>query len=580
MRLAIAFALTFASCLASALAQDPPTALAWRVAPDEVVLYRTTDKAAPPQLAGYSLVAPGFALTGRDLGTTGEDLPIALPLELAIGLALRLPDRAVATGKTWRIEHRVPGTMAYAGIRASGQGKVTGPGRWKDQDTLVLELALKLTADGAGPMRLASGQVKATLHYDPVSGTIARGDTSYALELVFAAAMAGGQKIPPQKHQGELAFEREAILPLAGDPLQQRINKAIDSGVAALVAQQQPDGAWAPLGEDLAGATALALYALGKSGVGVDHAAMSRGFGWLARQDPSRTYGVALTAMAIEARYSPDASKTEMMSPKERVASLEGLPAKLSVVEKAQVAEVAGWLRANGRDGRWWYPMHAGPGADPAAGYDNSNSQMAALGLLAAARCGAPVEPATWKAVARHWLLDQERGGPGWALTADKPGSKETNTRARGWGYMQLAGDATGGTMGYGSMTAGGVGSLAIARARLAAKGGLDPALANGIDLAIQDGLAWLERHYTVQTNPRYFEWHEYYLYGLERALTLTGRTRLAGRDWYREGSAVLVARQRAAGDWGLHPYQTAMALLFLRRATMGVALTEAPVGD
>ena len=101
--------------------------------------------------------------------------------------------------------------------------------------------------------------------------------------------------------------------------------------------------------------------------------------------------------------------------------------------------------------------------------------------------------------------------------------------------------------------------------------------------VAIQDGIAWLNKHWTVTRNagPGAPNWHYYYLYGLERAFVLAGRDLIGDKDWYLLGARYLVDAQKDDGRWstgfmgGALEYKgdgdvldTAWAILFLKRAT------------
>lgn len=261
------------------------------------------------------------------------------------------------------------------------------------------------------------------------------------------------------------------------------------------------------------------------------------------------------------------------MKPEERRAVLAALPGKLSAAEREWVDKAARWLlgqEAAGVTGpgrRFWsYP------STDALAYDNSNSQYAALGLLAASRLGLKVPPSTWASVARHWLGEQDTNGPEVQMRPDNPGSGGSAApvlaQARGWNYRRGTSRGTGGA--YGSMTCAGVGSLAIARHMLREAKLLDPKEDGRIDKALRDGLAWLQKHYSLRTNPaRREEWFYYYLYGLERAGVLSGTTWLGDRHWYQEGAGLLVTDwQRADGSWNGTVQETAFALLFLKKAT------------
>lgn len=73
--------------------------------------------------------------------------------------------------------------------------------------------------------------------------------------------------------------------------------------------------------------------------------------------------------------------------------------------------------------------------------------------------------------------------------------------------------------------------------------------------------------------------WSPYFHYGLERAAILSGKTQVAGNDWYELGAEMFVREQLRDGGWAIghrsagekHPVRsqavdTAFAILFLRK--------------
>jgi hypothetical protein len=95
----------------------------------------------------------------------------------------------------------------------------------------------------------------------------------------------------------------------------------------------------------------------------------------------------------------------------------------------------------------------------------------------------------------------------------------------------------------------------------------------------VNDGLAWLDKYWRIDTNPpaggRY---HTMYLYGLERVGDMLRRNRIGEHDWYLEGAKWLVRNQRKDGQWTSRDtheptgvLNTCFALLFLEKATLSV---------
>jgi hypothetical protein len=166
---------------------------------------------------------------------------------------------------------------------------------------------------------------------------------------------------------------------------------------------------------------------------------------------------------------------------------------------------------------------------------DNSNSQIAILGLRACHDAGI-VLPKEVVAKAAQWWKDSQ------GVT-------------KGWSYGPK------GNRPYGSMTAGGVAALTICDYLLGSDWKKDEALSGA--------LGWLRDNFSITENPgRSGPHHYYYLYALERAGRLYGFDQLGKWDWYAEGAAYLLANQADDGSWNKKPVDTCFAILFLRRAT------------
>jgi hypothetical protein len=239
--------------------------------------------------------------------------------------------------------------------------------------------------------------------------------------------------------------------------------------------------------------------------------------------------------------------------------------------------------------GRWNYPspQHGGRFLPPKP--DLSNSQYAVLGLLAAHRCGIPVEDSVWLAALRAFLQTQEREGPavpGWFPSyreqreADAGASAPTAPAVRARGFPYRTGEES-----TGSMTCAGIASVAICRDVLLEAGGksIPPETAAAAERAIADGFGWIHSRYTVEQAPRAgkrpHKWLHYYLYALERAGILADVARVNEHDWYADGAVHLLLTQDAEGWWtegkDTAPEKiadTCFALLFLKRAVTAVS--------
>jgi hypothetical protein len=189
-------------------------------------------------------------------------------------------------------------------------------------------------------------------------------------------------------------------------------------------------------------------------------------------------------------------------------------------------------------------------------GGDNSNTMYAALGLRACADAGIEFEPRFLQLGYDWWRRSQVRD------------AKTPAYGGEGWCY----GGSDHGHKGYGSMTAGGVGSLVIYNYLLGRDWTKDPNVKNGLD--------WLTKNFSVTENPGPPEHGGgrpgfalyYYLYALERAGILYGTEKFGPHEWYPKGVDMLLENQATHGAWaskdgGNDVHDTCFAILFLRRA-------------
>ncbi len=298
--------------------------------------------------------------------------------------------------------------------------------------------------------------------------------------------------------------------------LQNQVNEAIDLGVEHLLTHQSMDGSWLQNLDNYGpGMTGLALYALMKCGLSVEHSAVQRGFDFLERHPPHKTYSRSCVLLAVATRGRPQDEEW-----------IERLTDELI---DTQVRE--GW---------------AYPGNHP----DLSNTQYAAMALRAAEAAGASIPVKVWKRLADA-TLDY----------AEPVEGTESGLRARGFRYTTNAEHATG------SMTAAGVAVLSICLEKMRGR-------TAAYERAMNEGSRWLEQHLDMEENPvptsesgsmgRFF----YYLYGVERVGSLLKTDWLGGKPWYQLGAESLVAKQSEEGRWGSNEGETAFSLLFLSRAT------------
>ncbi len=358
----------------------------------------------------------------------------------------------------------------------------------------------------------------------------------------------------------------------------ERVNQAIDNGLLWVLSRQRDDGSW-PGYENRypMGMTALSLLTVLKCDYPRKSAAVKKARRFLYRKYRDqksgrlKTYSVALLMMALE-EYSVERSE------KIRVDERYGRPRTIRRVhlpkaDYSWMAALARWLAGVQTKTAWRYP---------GGGVDHSNTQYALLGLAAARRCGIRLSRDVFLRAAKYLLDAQVADGPRVRRIVhldqgEGYAERYLSTvydRARGWGYVP-------GRPATGSMTTAGVSSLAICRSELLDWSGYPKTIGPRLERGIKDGLAWLNVHFAVDTNPGGgLGWHYYYLFGLERAGVLADVRFLGDHEWYREGAEYLLSRQAAAGWWpgrGEHRLlNTCFALLFLRRATVPVRVPKA----
>jgi len=301
---------------------------------------------------------------------------------------------------------------------------------------------------------------------------------------------------------------------------------AIDRGVAYLKREQDANGRWDGLNGYQGGVTALCTLALMSAGLDATDPNVKRALDRLQKMNLNKTYSVALQTMAL-ATADPNQYRLKINE-------------NVRWLEKTQV-------KNGDRAGSWSYP---GAGGDP------SNAQFAVLALYEAQRAGVRVDSETWVLASGYWRRIQSADGS--------------------WSYP--------GNSASGSMTCAGVGALLITSKAI---GEADARVDNNRvvccveqqpDDAIERGLAWLGRNFSVRRNPSVGggdgNWHYYYLYGLERVGRLSARRLIGQHDWYREGTEYLVQSQDPlAHYWKGNRHierapniGTAMALLFLAK--------------
>ncbi|HLA83401.1 MAG TPA: DUF4159 domain-containing protein [Thermoguttaceae bacterium] len=340
-----------------------------------------------------------------------------------------------------------------------------------------------------------------------------------------------------------------------------QVRAALDNGIKHLKKKQNKrNGTWPDYGGFTGGVTSLCTLALLNAGVGPEDPDVRSALQWLRSQQFDKTYVVSLQTMVF-CRAEP--AKDLLL-----------IQRNVDWLERNQIVD--GPFR-----GAWSYPA---PGIISRMG-DNSNSQFAVLALGDAERAGARVDERTWRLAKSHWTAAQNTDGS--------------------WGYRKRLGDAE--TPGTGSMTCAGIASLIITND---ATGRLDATVsgeriqgcrrAAGQDEAVEKGVRWLARNFSITRNPGQGDnlWVLYYLYGLERVGRMTAERFIGRHDWYREGADHLIHWYQDESDLPLagdaivpdywvgarHAEQndliaTSLALLFLSKGRWPVLLAKAKFG-
>ncbi len=331
----------------------------------------------------------------------------------------------------------------------------------------------------------------------------------------------------------------------------EQVRQSIDRAISYLERQQNRNGTWDEYAGFPGGVTALCTLALLNAGVPAADPRVETALANLRTMRPAQTYVAALQTMVFCAAEP----KKDLLLIRQNVKWLEG----------TQITD-------NERRGGWSYPSKGG-----GSGGDPSNSQFALLALYEAERAGVKVNQRTWRLALQYWQSMQNQDGS-WAYIKGRPGT--------------------------GSMTCAGITSVIIASGQLntgdaeIVDGQVRCCGAQNVNQMIENGLNWLERNYSVHTNPTSAAGPDasasnllYYLYGVERTGRMTAQRFIGDHDWYREGSDMLVRMQDGlSGYWkgsGIAENNpvvgTSFGLLFLakgRRPVLVAKLKHDPPGD
>lgn len=466
---------------------------------------------------------------------------------------------------------------------------------------------------------------------------------------------------------GDAALEKQK----AAVKLKAQIPLAVERGVAWLTAKQRDDGSFGttldeggggaqPAGHagHRLGRTAIVLYTLVHCGRTIEDPVVAKGLALLrdeyrsllAKSTPpgeAPTYSISLALMLLHELFAhaPLILDEEGKPEGDRVKPTASNPLGLPSWAHRMVRDCMRWLeKTRAPSGLFGYPT---PIPKPPRGMkvpkalkdwvrkngrtDNSNTQFAMLGLWAGTRLGARLDRRTLTGLADAILASQSDRGPKVRRRFEPDaGGNPADARyagpmdeARGFPYARAVPRVKRSGKGFepvmaiyetGSMTAGGLSSLLIAKAMLTEADALDPKRAEQLDQAIWDALAWLGSKFRVDGNPNAVNtahlppavqaamkggvpggasyWPLYYLYGLERACVIAGRRYVGTHDWYHEGAQAIVGWQAQdgrfvprtpddkieivqgqfipdAGHAWMDLPNTCFALLFLKRASL-----------
>jgi hypothetical protein len=182
--------------------------------------------------------------------------------------------------------------------------------------------------------------------------------------------------------------------------------------------------------------------------------------------------------------------------------------------------------------------------------YSLSRSQYAVLGMWAAEQSGQEIPPSFWQECEKAWTAAQQKDG-GWQYIL-------------GGKYPETAG-----------ITAVGIASMFIIQDQLYGNRGTD--CSKSVELpAIEKGIDWLIKHYD-HVSPATKTEREYpcpNLYAIERVGVAGGLKYFGKIDWYKQGAAFLLNKQKKDGSFGgglTLLSDTCFATLFLSRGIANV---------
>ncbi len=298
----------------------------------------------------------------------------------------------------------------------------------------------------------------------------------------------------------------------------EQVDAAIVRGVEYLLPRQYADGSWRMAGHEAypGGTTALACYALYKSGLPKEHAAIQLSMNFLASAEPVYVYDAALRVLLLTSmdpvKYAPR-------------------------IERA--AKVLNY------GPRQYFSYEANRGRDVTG--DLSNHQYGLVGLEALDRFGFDTDEDFWGKTSEFMVRNMADMG--------------------GWGYYPNQEPSS-------TMVLAGIAGAACCLKALQ-RNEWKPKVQKQLQQVLTTSLSRAEGKWFLDqpmNRAPLNRWFYYACYGVERAMAILDQKALGQINWYAQIADAIVERQRKNGSWssakGEPEMNTAFALLTLSRAT------------
>lgn len=351
--------------------------------------------------------------------------------------------------------------------------------------------------------------------------------------------------------------------PISSEDVAWAVQRAVDQ----LGREQARDGRWhdtnpeTPYADDL---TALAAYALYRSGVPPDNRRIDRALRRLTEQEEVKAVFARSYRLLLFSSIGMELFKTAIAD-------------DVHFLELHQV-----------KRGAWGSGVTSASGGDKKSS-DVFHTRLALRALHEATRAGARVADNVWRSAERKLLKNQNKDG--------------------GWGRRLSTDDqvSAGSQASLGSTTADALSALDIIyehrylqaelpfNGRFKAKCGEDIEKSRAIRQAAHDAFTWLEKNFAADAVPGREDAGiddpivtalSYYLSGMSRASQLTGQKRLDRREWRSAVAAQLLRSQEPDGSWARQAgssatvLDTCYALLALADMRAPLVLSKLAYGD